>query len=228
MNHKIQFTVILLLCMIIGGLHAQGGNSVIKLPQPQKSGEMSLEEALYRRHSIRSYADKPLTLEQLAQVLWAGKGVNVDGISGPTRTAPSAGGLYPQELFAVIGNVDGLEAGVYAYNSEQHGLELIREGDFRRQLSRAALMQDFIAKAPVAVVIGAVYERSTRKYGKRGEDRYVHMDAAHSAQNIFLQATASGLATVTIGAFSDKQVSKLMGLEETQPLYIMPVGYEKH
>ena len=95
------------------------------LPKPDTVGSIPLEEALYKRHSVRTYSERPLTLDELGQLLWAGKGINVDGISGPTRTAPSAGGLYPQELFVTAGNVEGLEPGIYAYLSGDHALEML-------------------------------------------------------------------------------------------------------
>ncbi|MFP4385195.1 MAG: SagB/ThcOx family dehydrogenase [Spirochaetia bacterium] len=215
-------SIILLVSLSI---NAQGDVDMIDLSKPRIKGEMSLEEVLYSRHSVRSYQDRAISLKELGQILWAGKGVNVDGVSGPTRTAPSAGGLYPQELYVAAGKVKGIESGIYSYHSDRHALELMQKGDFRRDLAEAALMQTFIAEAPASIIIAGVYERSTAKYGKRGETRYVHMDAAHSAQNVFLQVTASGLATVTVGAFNDEMVHQIIGSGRAIPLYIMPVGY---
>jgi SagB-type dehydrogenase family enzyme len=215
----------LLIFIVSFSIGSQGGGEVIDLPEARFKGETSLEEVLYNRHSVRRYEDKPITLEQLAQLLWAGKGINIDGVSGPTKTAPSAGGLYPQELFVAAGRVDGLDPGIYTYSSRNHSLEQIKRGDLRRELANAALGQSFIAEAPVSIIIAGVYERSTRKYGRRGADRYVHMDAAHSAQNIFLQAVALELGTVTVGAFNDDKMHEIIGTEQAVPLYIMPVGH---
>jgi SagB-type dehydrogenase family enzyme len=114
--------------------------------------------------------------------------------------------------------------GIYHYRSDSHSLEQVKEGDRRAELSRAALGQRAITDAPVSIVIAAVYERTTGKYGERGRNRYVKMDAGHAAQNIFLQITALELGTVTIGAFDDTRVKQLLGLERAEPLYIMPVG----
>ncbi len=161
----------------------------IRLPEPSVEKGSSLNEAIYERRCIRSFSDEPLTLEHLGQLLWAGNGSMVDAVSGPTRTAPSAGGLYPVELFVIAGDVRGLEAGIYAYRSSSHFLQLTKGGDFRSELTESALMQRFIGKAPATIVIAAVYERTIRKYGERGKERYVHMDAGHAAQNIFLQVT---------------------------------------
>lgn len=224
-NSLKKFWAIGIILLVSLSINAQGGGEMIDLPKAQIKGDKSLEEVLYNRHSVRSYQERALSLKQLAQVLWAGKGINVDGVSGPTRTAPSAGGLYPQELYVVAGKVDGIESGIYSYHSDRHALELMQKGDFRRDLAEAALMQTFIAEAPASIIVAGVYERSTAKYGKRGETRYVHMDAAHSAQNVFLQVTASGLSTVTVGAFNDEMVHQIIGSGRAIPLYIMPVGY---
>ncbi|MFP4561773.1 MAG: SagB/ThcOx family dehydrogenase [Spirochaetia bacterium] len=204
---------------------AQGGSAMIELPDPETKGSMMLEEAIYKRHSVRSYSDKPLSLGELGQLLWAGKGINVDGVSGPTRTAPSAGGIYPQELFVASGNVEGLDPGIYSYRSEDHTLEMISEGDRRRDLARAALNQNFIADAPAVIVVAAVPERSASKYGRRGSERYVYMDSAHSAQNILLQATALNLAAVPVGAFDDDPVNRVIEPGGAVPLYIIPAGH---
>ncbi|MFP4375174.1 MAG: SagB/ThcOx family dehydrogenase [Spirochaetaceae bacterium] len=198
---------------------------MIELPDPDTEGSMNLEEALYERHSARSYSDKPLSLGELGQLLWAGNGMNVDGVSGPTRTAPSAGGIYPQELFVAAGNVEGVDPGIYSYRSEDHTLEMISEGDRRSDLARAALNQSFIAEAPAVIVVAAVPERSASKYGRRGSERYAYMDSAHSAQNILLQATALSLAAVPVGAFDDDSVDRIMEPGRAVPLYIIPAGH---
>jgi SagB-type dehydrogenase family enzyme len=206
----------------------EGSSSSIELPSPRFEGSLSLERALFERESVRSFAESAVSLEYLGQLLWAGNGMQVDAISGPTRTAPSAGGLYPQELYVFSGNVEDLEPGVYRYEPDGHELIRLIDGDRRRELARASLNQRFISDAPATIVVGGVIERTRAKYGTRGAERYVYMDAAASAENIFLQATALGLATLTVGAFDDNRVSGLMGSEsDVQPLFIMPIGYPK-
>ena len=184
---------------------------------------MSIEETIARRRSVREYKGEPLSLSQLSQVLWAAQGLtDTRGL----RAAPSAGATYPLEVFVLIGRdgVQGLEPGIYHYNVANHSLNLYKEGDQRRELAIAALDQEFIAQAPMAIVICAVYERTSRYYGPRGE-RYVHMDLGHVGENVSLQAVALGLATVIVGAFDDEQVSAVMGLaKEVKPLYIIPLG----
>jgi SagB-type dehydrogenase family enzyme len=198
----------------------------ITLPEPSRDGETTLEEAIDRRHSVRSFTDEPLRLAQVGRLLWAGGGVSVDGVSGPTRTAPSAGGLYPIEVYLVAGQARDLEPGVYRYRWREHELERIVSGDLRGRLRRAALGQGAVADAPCVVVLGANYAVTRARYGSRGVERYVHMDAGHAAQNLLLQAEALGLGMVPIGAFNNSAVRELLEIE-TEPLYLLPVGYPR-
>jgi SagB-type dehydrogenase family enzyme len=195
----------------------------IKLPEPRYESETSVEEALLQRRSIRAYSGENLTIEEVSQLLWAAQGITA---SWGGRTAPSAGALYPLELYVVVGTVEGLESGVYRYRSQEHELEKVKDGDVRAELADAALGQGFIKDAAINIVFTAVYERTTGKYGERGI-QYVYMEAGHTAQNVYLQADALDLGTVTIGAFSDSDVTDVVGAREREnPLYIMPVGRE--
>ena len=189
----------------------------IDLPKPKGRGVVSIEETLNKRKSVRDYKSGPLGLEQISQLLWAGSGKNLY-----RRTAPSAGATYPLEIYLVVGEVEGLEPGIYHYSSSGHSLRSIKEQDIRNRLSAAALEQRMITRAPINIVIAADYVRTTRRYGPKGI-RYVHMEAGHVGQNISLQANALSLGTVMIGAFDDQQVREILGIDE-EPLYIIPVG----
>ena len=193
----------------------------MKLPEPQLQGKVSIEETLFLRRSVRGYKDEPLSLAEVSQLLWAAQGVTDDyGF----RTAPSAGALYPLELYVVSGNVRGLSPGVYQYMPGNHSLREVLDGDLRNELARVALSQNFIADAPASFVITAVYERTTTKYGDRGI-RYVDMEAGHAAENLLLQGVALGIGTVTVGAFDDGQMVRLLGLPEGEvPLYLIAAG----
>lgn len=193
----------------------------VKLPAPVMKSQVSLEETLSRRRSVREYTGKSLTLQEVSQLLWAAQGVT--SRSGG-RTAPSAGALYPLEIYLVAGGVENLDAGVYRYQPEKHELATVKNTDVRKDLAEAALQQTSISDGAIDIVIAAVYERTTVKYGERGI-RYVHMEAGHAAQNVALQSTALELGTVTIGAFYDERVKAVLGMEQDEtPLYIMPVG----
>lgn len=194
----------------------------IKLPEPRYDSDTSVEQALLKRRSARAYKDEPQTLAEVSQLLWAAQGIT-DPQRG-FRTAPSAGALYPLEVYVVIENVKGVEKGVYKYTPHEHGLNGVRKGSTRDELMKAALGQTSVGEGAIVVVIAAVYERTTQKYGERGI-RYVHMEAGHAAQNVYLQAVSLNLGTVVIGAFEDEAVQKVLNMqEEEHPLYIMPVG----
>jgi SagB-type dehydrogenase family enzyme len=210
-------------------LFSHGG--IIPLPEPTRAGEMSVEEAIAGRRSVREFRSTLLDFSDLGQVLWAAQGITqgspAPGEGTPTpglRAAPSAGALYPLEVYVVDGRVRGLPAGVYHYMPAEHALEQILQGDEREDLWRAAGEQDAVRDAPVTLVIAALYERTTARYGERGR-QYVHMEAGHAAQNVYLQCEALGLATVAIGALDEEAVRDALGLaEEETPLYLMPVG----
>jgi len=203
---------------------APTGMPTISLPEPRLKGEMTLEEAILKRRSKRDFRDSPLTLGEISQILWAAQGITD---TAGLRAAPSAGALYPLDIYLVVGKqgVDGLGEGVYHYLPQSHSLEPTLEGDVRQTLARLSSGQMFIAEAPLSLLITGEYERTTSKYGERGV-RYVHMEAGHVAQNVYLQAEALGLGTVTVGAFQDEEISQALNLPSTyRPLYVMPIGH---
>ena len=215
---RILFFTALQLCL--GNLAMAA--SVIQLPLPVIDGNLSLEQTLTHRRSVRAFASKALDVAQISQLLWAAQGITGQG---SYRTAPSAGALYPLELYLVAGLVDGLQPGVYHYRPSENTLIHSAVGDRRAALREAALGQSALTNAPAVVVICGVFERTTVKYGHRG-DRYVHMEAGHAAQNLALQAVALGLASVPIGAFGDAKVQQALALPpNAQPLYLLPVGW---
>lgn len=194
---------------------------IISLPEPKHESTVALEQSLAGRRSIRNFHADPLALQDVSQLLWAAQ-----GITSPRgfRTAPSAGALYPLKIYGVVGSVEKLEPGVYQYIPEGHNILRTAGTDVRAGLTRAALGQHSIQRSPFSLVMTAVYERTTSKYGQRGI-RYVHMDAGHAAQNICLQAYALHLGTVPIGAFEDEAVRSILQLADNEiPLYILPVG----
>lgn len=193
----------------------------VNLPNPKISGDNSFEQLLAQRRSSREFRDEALNLQQLGQILWAAQGItHSEGL----RTAPSAGALYPLELYVAAGKVAGLSAGIYHYFPGKHKLLNTNEGDLRNALANAALHQPWVKQAPAVLIIAATYARTTRKYGKRGI-RYVHIESGSVAQNIYLQTQALGLGTVIVGAFDDDAVANALHLpSDVQPLLLMPLG----
>ncbi|MBU3912424.1 MAG: SagB/ThcOx family dehydrogenase [Candidatus Omnitrophica bacterium] len=192
---------------------------LIQLPKPLNKGNISLEEVIFRRRSQRSFKQKDLSLQQISQLLWAGQGITAEKGFHGLRTAPSAGALYPMEIYLLAKN------GLFRYLPNGHKLESLSEQDLRGALADSSFGQTAISQAPVNIVICAVYSRLTSKYGERGI-RYAHIEVGHIAQNIHLQAVALGLGSVPIGAFNDEEVKKILSLPiDHEPLYIIPVGY---
>lgn len=208
-------------------------SKIVKLPAPVHDGSTSVEQAMTNRRSVREYRDEPVSLAEVSQLLWAAQGVSsAEGM----RTAPSAGALYPLEVYVVAGKVSGLGPGVYKYKPGEHVLELVSEGDKRAELGDVASSQPSIKNAALDIVIAGVFERTTGKYNSPVRDEptgshyprgvgYVYMEAGHVAQNICLQAVSLKLGTVTMGAFSDDDVKRVTGMPVNErPLYILPVG----
>ena len=207
---------------------------MISLPAPKSDGSCSVEKALLSRRSVRSFKDESLSLATVSQILWAAQGITQRMEAPPNwtwgewqggkRTAPSAGALYPLEVYVVIGNINGIPPGIYKYHPKTHQLGRVKEGDHRHDLASAALGQDWMTGAPCIVVIGGVYRRTEAKYGERAA-RYVQIEVGHAVENICLQAVALDLGSTMVGAFNDGKVKDVVGMRrDEQPLAIVPVG----
>jgi len=220
MKNKILLFYILFWCLIVnsnpGGTMAE--TKQVQLPQPKTKGRVSLEEAISKRRSVRNFSKAELSLEEISQLLWAGQGITSQRSNFSFRTAPSAGALYPIEIYFV--SKDGL----FHYLSVGHSLELIDDKDLRVNLADACLGQKSVKDAAIDIIITGVANRITVKYGQRGI-RYMLLEAGHIAQNILLEAVALDLAAVPIGAFDDLTVAKVLGLtKEYQVIYVIAVG----
>ncbi|MFO8085765.1 MAG: SagB/ThcOx family dehydrogenase, partial [Desulfobacterales bacterium] len=223
---RIFFTVLFLFASFLnlpkGGamtIH-ECGQSIV-LPPPSLEGKVSLEASLKNPRSVRSYTQEPLSVEDIGQLLWAAQGITS---RQKFRTAPSAGALYPLEVYVACGNVKDLPGGIYRYIVHQHRLEPVRNGDHRKELASAALGQSCIREAPAVIIFTGVPSRITSKYGQRGI-QYMMMEAGHAAQNVCLQAVARQLGTVPVGAFKENQIRETLQIADDQlPLYLIPVG----
>ena len=194
----------------------------LDLPEIRIRSEISIEEALNKRRSIRDYQEKPVSLAQVGQLLWAAQGIT-DPDRG-RRAAPSAGARYPLEFYLAARTVTGLDDSIYHYDPGNHRL-IAKLADNNVEKLALAARQDWIAQAAAVIVISAVYQRTTDRYGDRGL-QYVHMDVGIAAENVYLQAEALGLGTVFVGAFVDDEVHSQMQLSQSeQPLCLLPVGW---
>lgn len=194
------------------------------LPPPKTRSRFSLERALFVRRSIRDYTREPLTLPELSQLLWSCQGLtSAEGF----RTTPSAGAVFPLEIYAVVARVEGLPAGVYHYlpGQKKHSIECIRRGSFGKQLFELSTQQDFVHRVAVNLVIATVTSRMEKQYGETAL-RFVLMEMGHAAQNVHLQAEALGLGSVAVGYLQEAKVQELLGIQ-AEPLYMVSIGRRK-
>ena len=204
-------------------MESNAENIVLSPPQTEKGLNLLLQS----RQSKRQFLTAPLTLNQVSSLLWACGGKKVDAVTAASRTIPSAGGTFPLEIYLVVGKdgVKGMSQGIFHYSVEKHALELLSGNDARSILSKACRDKGFLTQAPASIVIGAIYNRTTNRYGDRGV-RYVHMEVGHACQNVYLMAVDLGLATVEVGAFDDTEVKKALGIADpVEPLIVLPLGY---
>lgn len=195
------------------------------LPEP-RALQMPLGEALKRRRSFRAFGPRSrLSIQDLSTLLGHAFGITGEKWGIPLRAYPSAGALYPLEIYLFAFRVDGLPSGIFHYEVRDHALAHLVEGALQEPLFHASWDQEAVLYAPATVMITAVYERTRVKYGYRAY-RYIHMDAGAACQNLYLVAEALGLGTVLIGAFDDDALAALAGLDPDQefPLALMPVG----
>lgn len=188
----------------------------IALPRPNVAGAVSLEDAIQRRRSVRNFRPSPVPVGTIGQLLWAGQGVTSPDRK---RAAPSAGASYPLELYAVTA------AEVMHYLPDGHHAETRATPDLRPQLKAAALNQESVGAAPLVIVVAADPGRLSERYGDRAE-AYTDIEVGHAAQNISLQAVASGLASVSVAALDATRTARILGLPSGQTvIYLLPVGF---
>ncbi len=195
----------------------------VTLPPPSFVGGMSFAEALTRRRSVRSYVAAPLSPAELADLLYAAQGVT--DTQRALRAAPSAGALYPIEVYVVVNNVTDLAPGLYHYAVREHALELLKQEDLRLAVSGAGLGQGFLGQANVCFILSAIFQRTRWRYRERTY-RYVLFEAGHIAQNLYLAATALGMGACAVGAFLDDEFNALVGLDGKSEavLYVIAAG----
>ena len=200
--------------------------SYLSLPSPALTGNLSVESAIQNRRSVRHYSNQSVSIENVSQILWAAQGIT--DTENNLRAAPSAGQVYPLEVYVIAGpDVSGLQEGVYHYVPSNNTLELIMNGDLRSDLSGIANGQPWVKEAPLDILITGDYRKMIDKYTDRElSTRFVDLEAGHAGENIYLQAEALGLATVSLGSFNENQLIQRFKLPNNEtPLYIFPIGH---
>ncbi len=195
--------------------------AAIGLPPPVHDGSVAVEAAISRRRSVRRFSPDALELAELSQLLWAAQGVtHFEGY----RAAPSAGAIYPLEVYVLVGRVGDLADGAYRYVPRAHQLNEVLLGDGWPLLWSTVLANRQVKESAAVLAITSSLDRLEAKYGERAE-RYALVEVGHVVQNVYLQAVAMDLATVVVGSFNDADVSSIFGCSGTErPIVMMPVG----
>lgn len=211
-------------------------NLAIQLPAPSFDSNTSVENALLTRRSERAFRQDAIKLEDLSQILWAAQGITtrIDTVpfwwtgekwSGGLRTAPSAGGLFPIELYIAVGNAESLDPGLYKYNALNHTILKVMDGDKREDVRQAALNQIAVKNGQVCIIIAANIGRTEYKYKARAT-QYVYIESGAVVQNIYLQCNTLGIGTVMIGAIREEPMKVALGMPDSEtPIGVMPLGY---
>lgn len=201
--------------------------SMIELPKPEFK-EINFWDVIIKRHSTRTFEKEPISIMDLSLLLYGMCGISRVSSGFPYRTTPSAGGLYPVEIYPVINNVEGLERGIYHYHIPKHSLEFLKAGDYRMQVAEACLGQAMARDSAVNFVWTVIIDRSKWKYLQRCY-RYLYLDCGHIGQNFYLVSEALGLGACAIGALFDDDLNSLLeivGKDETA-IYVGVVGKKK-
>ena len=195
---------------------------MIPLPPPHLDGAMSLERSIDARRSIREFSDQPLSAGQLSDLLWSISGIT-DQQTG-YRATPSAGAIFPLELWVLVSRVDGLEPAAYRYVVGDHTLEQTATGDHAAAFSAACFNQACIAGAAVSIVLAADYTGLRETYGDLAE-RLAWLEMGHAAQNASLMAVARDLGAVCIGAMNADAVRDFGAMPAAlDPIYAISIG----
>jgi SagB-type dehydrogenase family enzyme len=201
----------------------------VALPKPAGS---NLTELLNQRRSCREFAQKPMSLEHASALLFASYGAIAPArFSGQTaflrRTVPSAGGLFPLELYVFTQRVQSLDDGLFHYDVVAHSLHQLHRGNLFSTMEPMFYAFPFMKDANLVVAMAAVFMRTQGKYGPRGY-RYTLIEAGHVAQNFTLRALELGLASLSVGGFLDSALNELLGLKpkEEGVVYTIAAGHQ--
>lgn len=193
----------------------------IALPEPRFTGKMSVEQAIHDRRSQRVFTDEAVSMADLSQMLWSAQGLTDE--SGH-RTAPSARGVYPHDLYVVVRNVEGLDQGLYLYKPETHSLADVGVANAGNLLIQAEV-QENSQTAPVVIVMATAFAKAQEKFPDTAQS-VSDLEAGHIGQNVYLQAQSLGLGTVVTAGFNSEAVTQKLGLDPNYFIsYLIPFGH---
>jgi SagB-type dehydrogenase family enzyme len=208
---------------------SEPGQRLIDLPAPStlEIPAIDLRQAIERRRTLRQYSSQPLSLDELSYLLWLTQGVQKFTKRPATlRTVPSAGARHAFETYLLINRVAGLEPGLYRFSATRHMLvEINLAPGLDSALAEACRRQGHVKASAVTFAWIAVTARMYWRYAERGY-RYLHLDAGHVCQNLYLAAEAIACGVCAIAAFDDDQVNHLLGVDGVAQfaIYLATVG----
>ena len=195
-----------------------------------KSIDQELSNLFKNRRSKRDMTDQNIGFSELSDILFLSAGITkINPIDEDRnhflRAYPSAGGMYPLEIYPIIFKCDDIDPGLYHYNVKENSLKLLDKGDHREKTSKMILESEIVSKCSVAIIITAFFSRTTIKYGHRGY-RFILIESGHLAQNIYLTCTALGLACTGIGGFVDDEINAFLNIDGTNEaaVYSLLIG----
>jgi len=187
---------------------------------PQVEARSELERTIADRRSIRKFSGAPVSLEEVARLLFFTYGKT--DRRGFFRAVASGGALYPLELYVVALKVEGLEPGIYHYAVETGGLDVVKPGDSLAALKQVVSWEGIdIDNASLAIIMTAAFRRNTVKYLDRGY-RLILMEAGEAAQNLSLLATSMGLGACLVGGFNDDLLSDFLDIDGVEEAPLLP------
>jgi SagB-type dehydrogenase family enzyme len=204
---------------------AYAGAERVSLPPVGDFRGLPTEDAIEGRRSVRAYSGQPMKMEELSRLLHYTGGITAERWGYRLRAAPSAGALYPIELYPVLHRVEGLEPGLYHYAVRDHELELLEAGDRRGEIVRHGLAQEFLGEGNLVLVFTAIFQRLRWKYQERAY-RYALLEAGHLGQNVYLAAASMGMGACAVGAFYDDGLNRMLGVDgkDEAVIYMLAVG----
>jgi SagB-type dehydrogenase family enzyme len=203
-------------------------NIVFDFQLPIHNHHSHLENIINNRRSKRQYDNKPITLNQLSYLLWSTQGITATKGNSNLRAVASAGNCHCFNTYIIPNMVEGLDKGLYLFNSVSNSLGLVKSGDLSTELTSACLNQKMTSECAVCFVWTAVTPKMTNRYGLRGY-RYMFIDAGHVGAHLQLACEDVGLGSCNIAAYMDDMIAELLGLETDKelPVYIGVAGWTK-
>jgi SagB-type dehydrogenase family enzyme len=203
---------------------------LIPLPPHEKMDipGINLLTAIEKRKSVRKYNEQSLSMDELSFLLWCTQGVkSITSRPATLRTVPSAGSRHPFETYLLVNRVEGLKTGLYRFIASQHALLAVEiSSEVTEKVTHACIDQVQVRNSAVTFIWDAVVERSFWRYDQRAY-RYMHLDAGHVCQNLYLAAEAISCGVCGIAAFNDDLLNAAVGADGNREFVIYAASLGK-